>query len=615
MVIVDVEDHDSSDDDVHINSLPSLAPLTLGLAEGVESGRGLAATVAGGGMGLSDLPECLLLAIYALVPELMREHRGVNSKFRQNLCPGAEQSLVRLHLHYDTGRCSAERVPKLPLFLKRNEHCDVEIQISSYCSAGAITQPDRAHREIFDAILDAASPHDRDLTQLTRLAVHTHFSARVFTLPYDIIAAIMVCNTRMSSLSLKGMPFESAGLRVLGEAVQLGGLELRSLELEASLISVGVEALEPVLPSLTSLDLSHLDLSGTGASMLTRALLRSSRSIRDISKNNSGKCVSTSGNSSGGGDDDEVIIRKLRLKDCKLGPIEMIPLQQLLARATRLESLDLSCNALNSIGLAQVLHYTCYSRAPTLHALLYAALYATLYVLYMRLASLDLRCNALNSIGRRQVAGTFSHLGALRELDLFCTGGVKHGLAIVAGALHTLTCLETLRLSAIAAVPTPAHFTAKGSGGGVGALEGGGGPVGEEGGEGQPEGGVAGSLQHLQHLQHLHTQDGGPLLSDALACMRTERLDCLDLSDIPLGLGGLAWLTQRDLKVKMQALTSLNLASTEMGLDGTQFSFFTRTKVQILTPQKLGRRVLFGQGAGGDGVPPPPLRYQVYLLY
>jgi hypothetical protein len=381
MVIVDVEDHDSSDDDVHINSLPSLAPLTLGMQEGVESGTGLDATVSAGGMGLSDLPECLLLAIYALVPELMREHRGVSTKFRQHLCPGAEQSLVRLHLHYDTGRCSAERVPKLPLFLQRNEHCDVEIQISSYCSAGAMTQPDRAHREIFDAILDAASPHDRGLTQLTRLAVHTHFSARVFTLPYDIIAAIMVCNTRMSSLSLKGMPFESAGLRVLGEAVQLGGLELRSLELEASLISVGVEALEPVLPSLTSLDLSHLDLSGTGASMLTRALLRSSRSIRDTTKNNSGKCVSANGNNSGGGgDDDTVIIRKLRLRDCKLGPIEMIPLQQLLARATRLESLDLSCNALNSIGLAQVLQYTCYSRAPTLHALLYMLRYMLLYM-------------------------------------------------------------------------------------------------------------------------------------------------------------------------------------------------------------------------------------------
>ncbi len=191
---------------------------------------------------------------------------------------------------------------------------------------------------------------------------------------------------------------------------------------------------------------------------------------------------------------------------------------------------------------------------------------------------------------------------------------MKHGLGIVAGALHSLTCLETLRLSAIAAVPPPAHFTANGSGGGVGALEGrgGGGPVGEEEGEGQPEGG---DLGHLQHLQHLHPQDGGPLLSEALACMRTERLYSLDLSDIPLGLGGLAWLTHCDLKLKMQALTSLNLASTEMGLDGTQFACFNSTKVQILTPQELGRRVLFGEGTGGDGIPPQPLRYQLYSLY
>ena len=103
--------------------------------------------------------------------------------------------------------------------------------------------------------------------------------------------------------------------------------------------------------------------------------------IRDTTKSNSGKCVSASSNNSGGGGDgDTVIIRKLRLRDCKLGPIEMIPLQQLLARATRLESLDLSCNALNSIGLAQVLQYTCYSRAPTQQALLYMLRYMLLYM-------------------------------------------------------------------------------------------------------------------------------------------------------------------------------------------------------------------------------------------
>jgi len=78
-----------------MNSLPSLAPLTLGLSEAVESGRGLAATVAGGGMGLSDLPECLLLAIYALVPELISKQRGVSLKFASYATKSLQIDIVR----------------------------------------------------------------------------------------------------------------------------------------------------------------------------------------------------------------------------------------------------------------------------------------------------------------------------------------------------------------------------------------------------------------------------------------------------------------------------------------------------------------------------------------
>jgi hypothetical protein len=308
-------------------------------------------------------------------------HRRVCAKFCQQLClHGCNARPLRLHLSYDTGNCSTDCVPSIPPPCVCSQ---VEVEISTFCSAGATSQPERAHRQIFDTVLDAVL--ERGLTQLTRLALHAHHSTRVFTLPYNTIAAIITSNPCLTGLSLRGMPLDPQGLGFLSEAVELGGVQLTSLDLVVASEWGGgggrgkgwgegdslVEALDVMLSSssLTSLQLVHAYVSGSAATALARALT----SNRGANTGNDNAAAQNqrarSGDSSNGGDGEEgkrmgggegtlgeacPPLRSLVLKDCKLGPIEMLALHQLLLQARDLECLDLSCNLLNSVGLEQV---------------------------------------------------------------------------------------------------------------------------------------------------------------------------------------------------------------------------------------------------------------------
>jgi len=233
-------------------------------------------------VGLVDLPDCVLSSIYARIPPAMlSKQRVVCSRFRF-LCPGPGP--VQLQLRCDTGRC-AGGVPALPLFLSRlGPEVDVELTLRSYCSGDAATQPGLAHRHAFDAIVDATS--ERGLTRLTRLSLNADSSTRAWTLPYESIAAIIACNTRLVALSLRGVPLEEKGLGLLSEAVVLAGVGLQSLDLEpvTTHSRLSVHALCPLLrgSSLTSLRLAGADLAGEGCAMLAECLSNPQQQLRSL---------------------------------------------------------------------------------------------------------------------------------------------------------------------------------------------------------------------------------------------------------------------------------------------------------------------------------------------
>ena len=234
-------------------------------------------------VGLVDLPDCVLSSIYAHIPSpMLPTHRVVCSRFRL-LCPGPSGP-VQLRLRCDTGRCAGD-IPALPLFLsKLGPEVDVELSVHSYCSSVAATQPGLAHRHAFDAIVDATS--ERGLTRLTKLSLHVDISTRAWTLPFESIAAIIACNTRLVQLSLRGVPLEEKGLGLLSEAVVVAGVDLQSLDLEPGNTHsrLSVHALCPLLraSSLTSLRLAGADLAGQGCAMLAECLSNPQQQVRSL---------------------------------------------------------------------------------------------------------------------------------------------------------------------------------------------------------------------------------------------------------------------------------------------------------------------------------------------
>ena len=248
MVLIEVEEEDDDDDDQH-------GP--------------------GKDVCLADLPECVLSTIYSRVPpSVLSQHRGVCSKFRL-LCPaGPMHSPVRLRLRYDTGQ-AADVVPALPRFLCRlGADMDVELSVHGCCSANAQTQHAATRFPVFDTVLDAIS--ERGLTRLTSLSIYADASTRRWALPYETIAAIIACNTRLTDLCICGIPLEERGLRLLSEAFTIVGVTLRTLNLQSasSQRKLAVDALSPLLraSSLTSLQFADTDLSGERSAELARSL-------------------------------------------------------------------------------------------------------------------------------------------------------------------------------------------------------------------------------------------------------------------------------------------------------------------------------------------------------
>ena len=274
---------------------------------------------------LADLPECILSSIYSRVPpSRLSQHRGVCSKFRM-LCPaGPMHSPVRLRLRYDTGR-AADVVPALPQFLCRlGADMDVELSVHGYCSANSQTHPFNVYCRMFDTVLDAVS--ERGLTQLTSLSIYADASTRTWALPYETIAAIIACNTRLTDLCICGIPLEERGLRLLSEAFTITGVKLRSLNLQlaSSQRKLAVDALSPLLTasSLTSLQFADTDLSGERSAELARSL------------------------------SSPYHLRSLKLKACNLGIKDIVLLGP--AIHSDLTDLDISQNKIGPPGLSSL---------------------------------------------------------------------------------------------------------------------------------------------------------------------------------------------------------------------------------------------------------------------
>lgn len=456
-VAIEEEDNGSSSDDGEASGVrASIGRLVLQQEqrEGEQAGA-----------RLDCLPECVLASIYARVPELAVPHRRVCSRFYQQLCVGPAQGVLRLRLRCGAMCCATagapHAVPALPAFVARlHPECQVQVQVTT--CGGECSGYEKWVGQALDSVLDACS--ERGLTSITDLVLHVERPERAQTLPCETLAAILVCNPRLTGLSLRGFALDTATLPLLAEAINHAGLKLQSVNLGGTGDRAPAETLESVRhllsTSLTSLNLSNSMLYDVGATGLAAALQQT-------------PCSS---------------MRALGLSATGIGPFATVALRQIVMSARHLERLDLSDNALMTMGLVNV-------------------------------------------------AAAFTEL-RLTDLNLARTAGGERGMAIIASALCSLSCLSSLSLAALHASPlrlaaTPAPGPRGGRVATAHAYPS------DAGGSGAGAGGnrAPGQDADMDDV-FAQTREGVHVLSNELSRMfsagQLSQLTSLDLSHIPL---------------------------------------------------------------------------------
>ncbi len=225
---------------------------------------------------LDDMPECVLASIYERVPDLLVPHRRVCSRFYKQL---SLQGRLRLHLRCGAACCApggaAHTVTALPAFVERlHPDCHVQVQVTT--CGGQCSSYKHWVVQALDAILDACA--ERGLTKITDLALHVERPERAETLPCETLAAILVCNPRLTCLSLRGFALDTSTLPLLSDAIYHRGVELQSLALGVMGYCPPTEMLASVRhllsTSLVALELSKSMVYDSAATGLALSLLQ-----------------------------------------------------------------------------------------------------------------------------------------------------------------------------------------------------------------------------------------------------------------------------------------------------------------------------------------------------